>query len=108
MSIYVSALRLDGDQWPRPIRYDGSHVLPSERSARAGFVMVSHIPGFIERDQGTAPGNDGTEDYPPWPWLRLSVNTEDVVLDWEQASRVYHYLGDWLMASADPPSKEDS
>lgn len=75
MSIWATRYSADQDGFdsdkPGPIRYDGSHILPSRDSERGGCVDTAHIPGFITRD-GYDNAGDG-EDQPWWPYLRLAV-----------------------------------
>lgn len=53
-----------------PLVYRGSHVLPSGRDPRGGYVHVSAIPDHVQREGRR----------PPYDYLRLSVS-EDVVGD---------------------------
>jgi hypothetical protein len=76
-----------------PIRYWGSHVLPSEEDERGGSVQLAEVPGHITRDGR----DDGPDDgVTPWPYLRLSVGQEDVVLDEALARSLWEALGGWL------------
>jgi hypothetical protein len=101
-----------------PVKYEASHLLPSRSDPRAGSFSLCEIPGFISRDDRILCGPDDECDEPAtvccrrvWPWLRLWV-TDDapaearhgsaVLLDRDQALRVYHYLGEWLMRSGEP------
>lgn len=78
-----------------PIQYQGSHILPSDDDPRDGSVSLCMIPGFIERD-GRALADAGADDRPCWPWLRLSMNTEQVVLTRAHVQEIHDYLGQWL------------
>ncbi|MDX2986427.1 hypothetical protein [Streptomyces caniscabiei] len=75
-----------------PYVYQGSHVLPSETDRRDGVVQLAEVPSHITRDGR----DDQPEDGAPWPWLRLSVNQADVVLDREQVRRMWESAGAWL------------
>ncbi|MDG4792104.1 hypothetical protein O7626_40530 [Micromonospora sp. WMMD1102] len=99
MSIYATALPLDGVEEPAPILYQGSHVLPADNDARDGVLLLCQIPGHISRD-----GRDLSDgDRTVWPWLRLSLHgpggDATVVLDREQVERIHAYLGDWLRSA---------
>jgi hypothetical protein len=77
-----------------PYRYEGSHILPSTDSPRdpACPVQLAEIPSHITRDGR----DDQPEDGAPWPWMRLSVGREDVVLDRGQVQAVWESMGAWL------------
>lgn len=78
-----------------PILYRGSHILPAESDQRGGYVGLAEIPSHITRDGR----DDGPEDgVTPWPYVRVSVGTEDAVLDEAGALAMYHALGNWLLA----------
>ncbi len=78
-----------------PLRYQGSHVLPSDDDPRGGCVEVAMIPGFIEREGRTLDGA-GPDDTPCWPWIRLSVGEGTAVLTRTQVAEIHAYLGEWL------------
>jgi len=86
----------DGEPTPEdldaPIIYQGSHVLPKDDDPRGGSVGLALIPSHITRDGR----DDKTEDEAPWPWLRLDVNHETVILTLEQAKRLRAALGEWV------------
>lgn len=76
-----------------PIVYRGSHVLPSAASdPRGGSVDLALIPGHITRNGR----DDGPDDGAPWPYLRLGVNGETVVLDRAGVALVHRTLSRWL------------
>jgi hypothetical protein len=78
-----------------PIRYQGSHILPSEDDERAGVVSLALVPSHITRDGR----DDGPDDaVTPWPYVRVSVGTEDAILDEQGVAAMYRQLGEWLMA----------
>lgn len=77
-----------------PLVYQASHILPSDDDTRGGCFDLGAIPGFIERE-GHPPLSDD-EDWPYWPWLRVSVNAETVVLTREQVKGLHETLGFWL------------
>ncbi|MFY1686383.1 hypothetical protein [Plantactinospora sp. WMMB782] len=99
MSIYATALPLDGDEQPAPIVYQGSHVLPADGDARDGVLLLCQIPGHISLNGRDSPDDERTV----WPWLRLSLHgpggDATVVLDREQVERIHAYLGEWLSAA---------
>jgi hypothetical protein len=78
-----------------PIKYQGSHILPSNRDERAGSVDLGAIPGHITRN-----GRDnGPEDG--WhKWLRIGIDTEDqqctVVLTLKQVTGLRDALTAWI------------
>lgn len=78
-----------------PIAYQGSHILPSDEDPRAGQFDLGEIPGHITR----AGRDNGGEDGPPWPWLRVSVNSETVILDRSQVCELGDYVNQWLKAT---------
>ena len=86
MSIYATIAALG-----RPYRYQGSHILPTDDDLRDGDVQLAEVPSHITRDGR----NDQPEDDNPWPWLRLSVNDADVILDPAQARYLAEQLADW-------------
>ena len=95
MSIYGSWFDLDEDLpgVQAPIIYQASHIMPSDDDPRGGSVDVAGIGGFITRD-----GRALCDDYGRlvWPWLRLSVNDETVILDRAQVAGMHEKLGEWL------------
>lgn len=78
MSVYCSFCCLDGDEpdWPAPIIYRKSHVLPTPESSRGGSLNLGHIPGFITCDGRDRTGATNTEsdDEGVWPYLRVTVS----------------------------------
>ncbi len=111
VSIYATAVALDGVEEPAPIVYQGSHVLPSDDDARDGSLLLCQIPGFISRTDRVLCGDDEQCGKPDsvccdrvWPYLRLSLHAEGdatVVLDHAQVQQIHAYLGRWL-DHADP------
>lgn len=91
MSIYGTIFDLEADP---PYVYQGSHVLPSEDDPRdeGWSVQLAEVPSHITRDGR----DDRPEDGKPWPWLRLSMHSEDAVLHARQVRAVYESLGAWL------------
>lgn len=75
-----------------PYVYQRSHVLPHEGDERGGDVQLAEIPSHITRNGR----DDQPEDGVPWPWLRLSVNQADVVLNRDQVRGMYESMGAWL------------
>jgi hypothetical protein len=76
-----------------PFEYRGSHHLPSEADPRGGSVQVAAVPDHITRD-----GRDDGKEGDRKPWIRLSLNDEDVVLNEAQVRKLWQCLGDWLAA----------
>lgn len=99
MSIWATILDLEDDP---AYRYDGSHILPSPDSPRdpGAVVQLAEIPSHITRDGR----DDQPEDGTPWPWIRLSVGREDVVLDRGQVARVWESMGEWLKETQPAPA----
>ncbi|MEW1565759.1 hypothetical protein AB0454_22570 [Streptomyces sp. NPDC093509] len=95
MSIYATVFDLEDNP---PYLYQGSHVLPSSADPRGDgwAVQVAQIPSHITRDGR----DDQPEDGAPWPWLRLSVRSDDVVLDRAQVAELHAALGVWLKQTA--------
>ncbi|MET8978535.1 hypothetical protein ABZX85_23245 [Streptomyces sp. NPDC004539] len=95
MSIYATIATLDPASHPdspgRPHRYQGSHILPSGDDPREGDVQLAEIPSHITRDGR----DDQPEDDAPWPWLRLSIDDADVILDPATARYLAEQLTDW-------------
>lgn len=87
-----------------PIRYLGSHVLPSNTDERGGSFAVGELAGFITRD-GRDDGPE--EDDDAWPWLRVTIreagaeDCQDVVLDRAQVTELRDYLSSWLDRTGD-------
>ena len=75
-----------------PMEYQGSHVLPSNKNARDGTFDLGAIPSYITRNGR----DDAPDDGNWWPWLRVSVNNETVVLTRKQVERIRLALIDWL------------
>lgn len=81
MSIYASLPGIgdigDDETIGPPWIYQGSHILPSMDDPRGGSVGLAEVPSHITRDGR----DDQPEDGRPWPWLRLSVVEDGVVID---------------------------
>jgi len=75
-----------------PYAYQGSHILPAGTDERDGVVQLAEIPSHITRDGR----DDQPEDGAPWPWLRLSVNQADAVLERAQVQAMWEPMGAWL------------
>lgn len=91
----------DGEPGP-PILYQASHILPADTDPRGSSVSLAEVPGHITRD-GRDDGPD--DEFGVWPWLRLSVGAEDVVLDEQLVRGLHEALGGWLDARDTlPPS----
>lgn len=103
MSVWASFAIFDGDEdYPRPLRYRQSHVLPGPDDERGGALDLACIPGFITRGGR----DDGPEDDDQvWPYLRVHVTEADdvegatVVLDRQQVAQWHDELGIWLERS---------
>jgi hypothetical protein len=91
-----------------PIIYQASHVLPSGRDERGGYVMLSSVGGFVCREdrESEQPHEDAL-----WPFLRLEAGGKDgadapVVLTLRQAERLRAALDEWVgLASRDTREK---
>jgi hypothetical protein len=77
-----------------PYAYPGSHVLPSEDDLRdeGWAVQLAQIPSHVTRDGR----DDQPEDGTPWPWLRLSIHSEDALLHRDQVAELHAAMGAWL------------
>lgn len=78
-----------------PIRYQGSHVLPSDGDERGGCLGLAAIPAHIRREGRT----DWPVDGHWYPWLRVSIDgTRDhaCVLTRNQAIRLRDALNAWI------------
>ncbi|MDX3714398.1 hypothetical protein PV733_36835 [Streptomyces europaeiscabiei] len=99
MSIYGSLEGIGADGDPdhlgQPWLYQGSHILPAEDDPRDGSIGLALIPGHITRDGR----DDQPDDWKPWPWLRLSLDTQPedpaVVLNPAQARHLAEQLATW-------------
>ena len=96
MSIYGSlpGISTDDEHGP-PWLYQGSHLLPTEDDPRGGSVGLAEIPGHITRDHR----DNQPDDDRPWPWLRLSIDTQPddpaVVINPAQARHLAGQLTAW-------------
>lgn len=110
MSIFCSFGSIDDERdrpgsRKKPIRYQGSHILPSEKDEHCGSVNLAYIPPHIS--QGS---RKGSEDGPFWPWLRVGVAKENmssgetVILNWRQAKQLRDHL-DWWLEYSNPDRK---
>lgn len=89
---HISDRPCDCGQPGAPLVYLGSHVLPDERTdKRGGWVDLACIDAHITRD-----GRDDGPDDGVWPYLRLGVNNETVVLTRENVREVHESLSWWL------------
>lgn len=89
MSVWGTILDLEDDA---PYAYQGSHILPSEDDPRDGVVQLAEVPSHITR----AGRGDQPEEGAPWPWMRMSLNSQDVILHARQVREVYESMGAWL------------
>jgi hypothetical protein len=96
VSIWATVFDLEENP---PYAYQGSHVLPGPEDARdeGWSVQVAQVPSHITRDGR----DDQPEDGAPWPWLRLSMHSEDTVLDRGQVADLHAVLGAWLKQTGD-------
>ena len=73
-----------------PLKYEGSHILPSQLSKREGDFGFAGIPGHITRN-----GRDnGKKRW--WPWLRFHLNRNTVILTKKQVGQLRDALNVWL------------
>ena len=106
MSIYASIPGID-DEAPcgPPWIYQGSHILAAEEDQRGGAVGLALVPSHITRDGR----DDQPADETPWPWLRLSIDTDDghaaTLLNPGQARHLATQLTDWA-DDADPQEQQ--
>jgi len=91
VSIWASSFDLEDNP---PYAYQGSHVLPADDDRRddGEVLQLAEVPSHITRDGR----DDRPEDGAPWPWLRLSVYAEDLVLNRGQVAELHKALGAWL------------
>ncbi len=91
MSIWATIFDLEDNP---PYVYQRSHVLPHEDDPREEGcpLQLAEVPSHITRDGR----DDQPEDGAPWPWLRLSLHSEDTVLDRDQVAEMHRVLGAWL------------
>ena len=102
MSIYGSFCSFDEDDgwgnYPAPLAYAQSHVLPQPGDPRGGSFDLGCINGFITcSDRESSPDDD--DAY--WPYLRVSLTGVDpepdtIVLDADQATTLRDCLTGWL------------
>ncbi|MGP3737969.1 hypothetical protein ACTWJ9_33200 (plasmid) [Streptomyces sp. GDS52] len=97
MSIWATIFDLEDDP---PYVYQGSHVLPADDDPRddGDAVQLALVPSHITRDGR----DDRPEDGVPWPWLRLSLRSEDTVLGRSQVAEMHRALGAWLEQTQPP------
>lgn len=74
-----------------PIEYQGSHILPSNRDNRKGDFGIAAIPGHITRN-----GRTRLKDDDWYPWLRVHLEQETVILTAKQVEQFRDALNDWL------------
>lgn len=88
-----------------PIRYQGSHVLPSDGDERGGYLDFAEVPGFISRADRRLCGPDDQCRDPDccrrvWPFLRVALGRDVGVLDRGQVEGLHAYLGRWLQRAS--------
>ncbi len=116
MSIYCSFSIFDddGNDYPAPLIYQRSHVLPGPADPRGGSLDLAYIPGFITRDGLDVDGEEDPqcENEGVWPYLRMSLRPDQtaasvdypedtVVLDRAQVAALRDELRDWLLRCDD-------
>lgn len=74
-----------------PIRYRGSHVVPSDDDPREGCVHVAEIPSHITADYR----HDGPDDGAPLPWLRFGCDETTKLLTRTQVGELLPVLQSW-------------
>lgn len=84
-----------------PIKYQGSHILPSDRDERGGHFDLGAIPSHITRN-----GRDDAPEGRWHSWLRLSVNDETIILTSKQVSGLRDALDLWLDSCNQAVAKE--
>jgi len=84
-----------------PIKYQGSHVLPSNKDERGGDLGFAAIPSHITRNRK----DNGAENG--WlPWLRFHLNggyQDSLILTRKQVTELRDCLNVWMDKSAPPP-----
>lgn len=121
ISIYCSFCIFDGEEpdWPAPLVYQRSHVLPSMGDDRGGHFHLASIPPWITRDGKCLAGKECSpaafdegvccENYDGhnyWPYLRVTLSSpipdEDTcVLDRSQVLALRDALSEWLEHTAE-------
>ena len=92
MSIYASIPGIDTDApCGPPWLYQGSHILPDDDDPRGGVISLALIPSHITPTLL----DDQPEDGPPWPWLRVSTDAPDALINPAQARHLAEQLTDW-------------
>jgi hypothetical protein len=78
-----------------PIRYQGSHVLPSNKAERSGEIGISCIPPHITRN---GRDNRGSERLHPWLRVHLfaGLPSDTVILTKKQVEKFRDALNEWL------------
>lgn len=81
-----------------PIRYLGSHILPTNNDRRDGDFGIAAIPSHITRD-----GRDDKPENGKWyPWLRVHLSNahqDSLVLTRDQVEKLRNALNNWLERS---------
>lgn len=91
MSIYASIPGIDADTpTGPPWLYRGSHLLPTVDDPRGGSISLALIPAHI-----TPTLDDADEDGPPLPWLRVSTDAPDTLINPAQARHLADQLTYW-------------
>ena len=83
-----------------PIKYQGSHVVPSKKDERGGCFGFSLIPEHITRN-----GKDNGKRKPPF--LRFHMNQETVILTREHIAEMNELLTWWLAETKSPNAPND-
>lgn len=76
-----------------PIKYQGSHVLPSRQDERDGYLGFAMIATHITKN-----GRDNRERE--HPYLRFHLNRASVVVTRKQATQLRDALTEWLSRGA--------
>jgi hypothetical protein len=78
-----------------PIRYQGSHILPSDRDERGGGLDLGAIPRHITRN-----GRDNATGNGWHKWLRIGIDDgkkhSGVVLTLKQVEKLRDSLTAWI------------
>ena len=100
MSVYCSFGIFDGDDgdYPAPLIYRQSNVIPTRDDPRGGYLGLGYIPSFVTRDGY----DDKDADRRCWPYLRVSLRgaaepgEDTVVLAADQVRVLRDELTGWL------------
>jgi hypothetical protein len=79
-----------------PLKYQGSHMLPSESDERDGWVDIAAIGKHVRYWRDNPNGSVSSEPEGYEPFLRFGVNGETVVLTRRNAAQIAKTLA-WFL-----------